>query len=482
MNKMKNILQRSFLLVLSISLISCADDFLDLQPQQNISNEAFLQTFDDFNTAVLGLHDQLQGGGNAALYGRYTLLVPDVMGEDVKQNASANRAKEWAEYNGSETDFIPEDIWREFYEAINIANSVINSEFDAGADLAADLNTLKGQAYGIRGLAYFMLCNFYAQPYSFSAGAGHAGVPIVLEFDFQSKPARSTVAEVYAQVVSDLNQAVTLITTSQKNAGYFSKAAAEALLSRVYLYMEDWSNAEAKATSVINNYGYSLVSRDLYPTQFIDGLSSEAIFEMIYNTTDNTGSNHIGGMYKVTGYGDYLPSNDWYALMEDGDIRRTMITYDSNLIGDFAKAPLGPARVDKWPSEGPLNGTDNISVIRLSEVYLNRAEARANLGNDAGAQADVDIIRQRANPGVAAVTATGAALKTEVYNERRAELAFEGHRIFDINRRKQSLARVLDCTSVPEACNLSYPNNLFILPIPDGEVNSNEEITQNPGY
>ena len=64
---MKNILQRSFLLVLSISLISCADDFLDLQPQQNISNESFLQTFDDFNTAVLGLHDQLQGGGNAAL-------------------------------------------------------------------------------------------------------------------------------------------------------------------------------------------------------------------------------------------------------------------------------------------------------------------------------------------------------------------------------------------------------------------------------
>ena len=79
---MKNILQRSFLLVLSISLISCADDFLDLQPQQNISNDAFLQTFDDFNTAVLGLHDQLQGGGNAALYGRYTLLVPDVMGDD----------------------------------------------------------------------------------------------------------------------------------------------------------------------------------------------------------------------------------------------------------------------------------------------------------------------------------------------------------------------------------------------------------------
>ena len=159
-----------------------------------------------------------------------------------------------------------------------------------------------------------------------------------------------------------------------------------------------------------------------------------------------------------------------------------MITYDNNLIGDFAKAPLGPARVDKWPSEGPLNGTDNVSIIRLSEVYLNRAEARANLGNDAGAQADIDIIRQRANPGAAAVTATGAALKTEVYNERRAELAFEGHRIFDINRRKQSLARVLDCTAGTGACNLSYPNNLFILPIPDGETNSNPDITQNPGY
>ena len=122
---MKNIIKLSFFLALSISTISCSEDFLDLQPQQNISNDNFLTTFEDFQTAVLGLHDQLQGGGNAALYGRYTLLVPDVMGEDVKQNASANRAKEWAEYNGSETDFIPEDIWEEFYEAINIANSCL---------------------------------------------------------------------------------------------------------------------------------------------------------------------------------------------------------------------------------------------------------------------------------------------------------------------------------------------------------------------
>ena len=78
-------------------------------------------------------------------------------------------------------------------------------------------------------------------------------------------------------------------------------------------------NAEAKATSVINNYGYSLlVEIYIQLNLLMDCL--EAIFEMIYNTTDNTGSNHIGGMYKVTGYGDYLPSNDWYALMEDGDI------------------------------------------------------------------------------------------------------------------------------------------------------------------
>ena len=86
-----------------------------------------------------------------------------------------------------------------------------------------------------------LCCVILRTTYSFSAGAGHAGVPIVLEFDFQNKPARSTVAEVYAQVVSDLNQAVTLLLGLRKML-VTAKAAAEALLSRVYLYMEDWSN------------------------------------------------------------------------------------------------------------------------------------------------------------------------------------------------------------------------------------------------
>ena len=124
------------------SALSCGEKFLDLQPQQSVSEDVFLQNIDDFNTAILGAHDQLS---NSNWYGRYFLLVPDVMGEDIKQNASANRAREWAEYNGTEVDFIPDNLWTVMYAGINIVNSIINSDYTptAAAQAAWNYKTLE---------------------------------------------------------------------------------------------------------------------------------------------------------------------------------------------------------------------------------------------------------------------------------------------------------------------------------------------------
>jgi len=420
--------------------------------------------------------DQMQ---NADWYGRYFMLVPDVMGEDVKQNASANRAKEWAEYNGSDVDFIPEEIWAEVYEGINIANSIINSTYEAPTAIQAEFNNIVGQAYALRALAHFDLVRIYAQHYTFTADASHAGIPIVTVYDVESRPSRNTVKEVYDQVIADFNQAISLMTIDPPSAGHFSKEAAQALLSRVYLYKEDYANAESLATAVINSGKYNLVANGSYADQFLTGNSSEAILEIVFSLADNPGSDHLGGMYKESGYGDYLPSNDLFNIMTDGDVRKTMFATDVNLSGIY-----GSLRVNKYPSSGADIGTDNLPVIRLSEVYLNRAEARAKSGNDAGAQADVDLIRQRGFAAAPAVTATGAALVTEILNERRVELCFEGHRIFDITRNKGSVIRT-DCTAPTtpvNACAINYPNDRFILPIPDGETNVNENIAQNPGY
>jgi starch-binding outer membrane protein, SusD/RagB family len=460
------------------SVTSCGEEFLNLQPQQNVSDDVFLQNMDDFRTAILGSYDQMQ---SATWYGRYFLLVPDVMGMDVKQNASANRAKEWAEYNGSETDFIPNDIWRELYQGISIANRIINADFTPTAEAQVEFDNIIGQALAMRAIGHFDLVRIFGQHYTFTADASHLGVPIVLDFDIESRPERNTVAQVYDQVISDLTAAIGLMTIDGPNAGYLSKEGAQAYLSRVYLYKEDWDMAESLATAVINSGKYSLVSNADYPTQFLDGNSSEAIFEMIYSQVDGLGSNHLGGMYKVIGYGDYLPSDDFFALMDPSDIRgdtTTMFSNDESNLGGI----YGTFRVNKYPSTGSDNGTDNLPIIRLSEVYLNRAEARAQQGGkDVGAAADANMLRSLRAPAATPVGGTGQALIDDILIERRIELAFEGHQIFDLTRYKRGVVRV-NCTAPPGACNIPYPNERFILPMPEDETNTNENIVQNPGY
>jgi hypothetical protein len=142
------------------------------------------------------------------------------------------------------------------------------------------------------------------------------------------------------------------------------------------------------------------------------------------------------------------------------------------LVGEFA-----PYRVDKYPD---INGYDNTKVIRLAEIYLIRAEARAYLGtNISGAQQDLDKVRQRALPSAPNVTATGQALKDEIMLERRLELCFEGQRLWDLMRKKEDIVRT-QCTG--SICFIPYDDDTNILPIPQVETDVNPNITPNPGY
>lgn len=463
----------SVLLALMFFFVSCDKDFLSLSPKQSVSFGDFFKNLDDFESAIIGCYDQMQ---LPDWYGRYMLLVPDIMGEDVKQNSQANRAREWAEYNGSTTTIHEVDIefWAEIYEAINMANQIINASFDPAEAIEDEFNQILGEAYAIRALSHFDLVRIFAQHYTFTPDASHLGVPIVTRFDVTSKPTRNTVAEVYEQIIDDFLMAIDLMTLNPENAGRFSAEAAKALLSRVYLYMEDYANAEAMATDVINSGKYTLVDSSDYANMFYPGLSDEAILEVINIQTDRYAFDHVGYMYQKTGYGDYLPSKDLLNLIDSSDVRITTFVLDEDLVGSY-----GEYRVNKFPSEGENNGTDNIPVVRLSEMYLNRAEARVQRGNNAGAQQDLNTLRQKRWSTAPDVVLTGDDLLTEILIERRIELCFEGHRLFDLTRHKQDLVRV-DCTS-PVAF-VAYPDDRFILPIPLPEMDVNPNMVQNTGY
>lgn len=464
----KKMIRVGLLMSVLVGVTACADLVLD--PQASVSNDAYFQTMSDFRAAIVGVYDEMT---NDDYYGRSLHLMSDIMGEDVKQNSSANRYQEFADFEGLPRSGhnYEEDLWESGWEVINMLNMLINADFEPRSALQAEYNQILGEAYALRGLVYFDMVKMYAQHYTFTGGGSHPGVPLVLESDVNNLPTRATVGEIYAQIVSDLSQGISLMTQVRNGPYMMTANGARALLSRIYLYMEDYTNAVAMADAVINSGAYSLVTGQAYVDQFVTGGSSEAIFELQYTDVDNEGSDCLGCMYSATGYGDYLPARDLLDLIDPADIRMQMFVVDPLLTGIYASH-----RVNKWPTP---QQTDNVPVIRLSEVYLNRAEANAQLGNDGLAQADLNTIRQRGLATAPAVTATGQALIDEILVERRIELGYEGHRIHDLMRNQQDVVRV-DVTG--DVASMAYPCQYCILPIPEWEVDANPNIAQNPGY
>jgi hypothetical protein len=461
------------LLIMVGFFLSCSESFLELTPQSSVANEDAITNLEDLETSITGVYDEIQG---AYYYGRYMFMVPDVLSDDVKQNLSANRIVDYAEHVQNVSDGQANALWTGMYFANNALNNIINSDVEVTASSQASKEHILGEAHALRGLIYFDLVKLFAQHYTFTSDASHAGVPLILEFDPTLEPSRNTVEEVYNQVILDMTTALSLMsdTSRSSNSSTLSAISVKALLSRVYLYKEDWANAEAMATDVINA-GYSLVDNDNYATLWDNDNTSESIFEISMTESDNVGGNGIAGLYisaAAGGYGDYLPSNDVVSLYDADDVRMENFVIDENLAGDYT-----PYRVDKYSH---VLGYDNVKVVRLAEIYLIRAEARAQIGTDiTGAQEDLDVIRKRALPTAISTTSTGDDLIDAIFLERRLELCFEGQRLWDLMRRKKDIVRT-NCTS--SVCFISYADDTNILPIPQDETDVNPNIEQNPGY
>lgn len=452
-------------------ITSCTESFLDLNPQQAVSDQEALTNINDFESSVTGIYNDLQ---SPDYYGRYFFVIPDVMADDVKQNSQANRAKDYAEHVANVADRDARAMWTLMYRAINAANAIINSEITVPESVKSKQNHIIGEAKVLRGLIYFDLVRLFAQHYTFTSDAGHPGVPLVLVFDPQNKPARNTVKEVYDQVIADMSDGISLMNETSRtgNSNTLSSIAAKALLSRVYQYKEDWNNAEKLATEVINSGKYSLESNASYPDLWLVDNRPEHIFSVSMTEADNAGNNALGNMYLARGYGDYLPSDDVIGLYLPGDARLNVFKIDPLLSGDYA-----PYRMEKYAD---TRGWDDIKVMRLAEVYLIRAEARAAIGaNIQGAQSDLDLIRKRGLPSATPTSASGEALKMAIRTERRIELCFEGQRLWDLMRYKQDIERI-QCTA--NICSINYGSNTVVLPIPQYELDANPNMEPNPGY
>lgn len=208
------------------------------------------------------------------------------------------------DYSRNINSAVTEYAWELGYRTIGNCNKVIEMGAELGANITDEEKVIVGENYYLRALSYFLLVNEFAQPYS-NNPTQNPGLPLKLTSDPNDLPqSRSTVAKIYDQVVKDLQDAITYMTLptgmSPKNSCYATKEAAQALLARVYLYMENWDGAWTMANDVINSGRFELLKGDdykIYP-QFIPEENSETIFAVRRTKQkDDSEAGRMGGLY-----------------------------------------------------------------------------------------------------------------------------------------------------------------------------------------
>ena len=160
------------LIVISGFVVSCSESFLELTPQQSVSDSKAMTNLQDLNSSITGVYNQIS---STSYYGRNFILIPDVMADDVKQNSQSNRIEDYAEHIVNVSDTDASNMWTTMYAAINAANAIIDSDINVPEKVFRDKDHIIGEAYALRGLIYFDLVRLFAQHYTYTSDAGQIG-------------------------------------------------------------------------------------------------------------------------------------------------------------------------------------------------------------------------------------------------------------------------------------------------------------------
>ena len=271
-----------------------------------------------------GSYSMLKYDGGLIDYGYYFWAYG---GDDLSWGGTSTDSKfNIYDYSRKLTSEVTEYTWELGYRTIGNCNKVIEMGEELGENLTAEEKVIVGENFYLRALSYFLLVNEFAQPYS-NNPTQNPGLPLKLNSDPDDLPqSRSTVAEIYDQVVKDLKEAITYMTLpsnlSPKNSCYATKEAAEALLARVYLYMENWEGAWEMANNVIASGRFKLLRGEeyaIYP-QHVPEENSETIFAVRRTKQkDDAGAGRMGGLYinvDYNGWEEMYASTPYLELLE----------------------------------------------------------------------------------------------------------------------------------------------------------------------
>lgn len=500
----------SILLFLTVSLLlSSCKDFLTEDPRLVETTDLVMSDFPGIKNSLYGAYAPMAGSNWYG--GTYFVLEAEMRAGNamipINPNFTSGRLLNpfKMSYNANSTS----SLWGTAYYVISAVNNVLEvledeekaKTYVSTSVTQQDLDNVRAEALFIRALSHFDLLRTYSHAFSKRAG-DPLGVPIILRTDktASERPARNSIEEVYAQIEQDLTDAEKLMddkyNQGKSNFGAVdqkavaTKEVVQALLSRVYLYQEKWQLAADYATKVINSGKYTLWTAEEYPTVWSKDIPSggEVIFE-IYGIKANSYDAYWEGPSHMTnplGYADCAVTPQLLNLFEEGDVRGTkgVRNVDAEGVTMFATDKDEKSGGQYWTMKYQGKGfgdaksnpdVSNTIVLRLSEMYLNRAEAIIKGASVSGVTALGDVNKIRENRGVEPLTSAGVAV---VELERRKELNFEGHLWYDLARTKGTITyedyRNLD--------PITPDSHFWALPIPKREFDVNPELVQNRGY
>jgi hypothetical protein len=470
-NRQKSFVVQATKIILMLTIVSMmgCKKFLEIPPPRTelVSSSVFSSP-STANGVVLGMYSRMIN--DLGFPYRISQLTGMAGDEHQSYSTVADINSFYLDNINSQNRFISTDLWNQPYNFIYNANSIL--EGVNSSNLTSQLkNQLTGEAKFIRAFWHFYLVNLYG------------AIPLVTstEYTLNGSMARTAAADVYNQIIADLKDAQNLLNENYVSADGLTtsaervrpnKSVATALLARVYLYNNDFADAEIEATKIISQSTYSLVSN--LSLVFLKN-SNETIWAL-QPAPSGAFATPEGNSYVLT----TLPnanldsknltiSSNLLSAFTSGDNRKT------NWIGDYS----GYKFPNKYKIISGTTLTEYSIVFRLAEQYLIRGEARAQQNKLLEGLQDVNKIRNRA--GLLDTTATSKdQLLDIILNERRLELFSEyGHRWFDL-KRMGKIDQVMTVVTPQKGTSWSSYKKLF--PLPKQSLDSDPNLIQNPGY
>lgn len=472
-------MKKYLLVMLPVLLIftSC-EKILDKEPTDQLSIADLFKDVAGAKTALAGAYNGLRSGNT---YGMRLMIYPDLMAGNLKYEDDAETLMDIYNFNYSAQESLMNSTYTDLYAQLNNVNNII-SYVPTASGTEAERAKIIAEAKCLRALIHFDLMRIFTRSNPTDLNNEGRGIVVNLKPQLYSDPApvRSTLADTYTAITRDLEEAVAVfdnsnagsLTLAYKQNG-FTKNSAKALLAKVYLYQQNWEGAFTLADDLIKTGGYTLITNANYVSSWTGRIpSTESILELPVETAIS--GTTLGSYYSLDDdtYRAFAASNDLLNLYAEGDIRQSTTMFNTRGNSLFFTKKYGTGGTSATP----------IKLLRLSEIYLIRAEAAVEKSTPdfTLANSDLTAIRKRAMPSAAPSELTDKTqLIDAILLERRKELAFEGNYVFDLIRRKQGITRI-DGTA--KTMNLDFTDYRMIMPIPKVTADVNINMIQNKGY